>query len=408
MNTLLSQPNIADEDYRTKDLLDFSENVNDLKITVDSSARRSLIGIVGNYGIGKSVMLNAFKEKVRTSDEIHWIHFDAWKYPDRSNLWEGFVIDFARQYQPEMFDSVVNIIDGKIGNLPKAITKSALQLIPIAGKPATTLFEHFTASSPVGRVFELQSLLEELLRKEESRIYITVEDADRSGDTGIYFIETLNQFLKNFPIDTVEIKVFIPIATSSFESVRQEAYIKALDTVEYFHFTSRDMKIFVRTIFHPDILAMSNYEHYLIEWLQRLIYTHNLTIRDIKFIIRRSEIRYKKLLQRGYAADPLIIIMIESSRFYKTNHEMGGYETLVKTRRIPATSTMARILFAMSMDFTLDRILDELNAGAPSSMFLKAIPFESGHDKKIDMLSKTVRAIQMPRNYVLPAFYIDA
>lgn len=62
MNTLLSKSNVADEDYAAKDLLDFSQYVNDLKVATDSAARRALIGVVGNYGIGKSVMLNSFRE----------------------------------------------------------------------------------------------------------------------------------------------------------------------------------------------------------------------------------------------------------------------------------------------------------------------------------------------------------
>ncbi len=50
----------------------------------------------------------------------------------------------------------------------------------------------------------MQDLLRDLIKKQNKDIYIIVEDIDRSGDAGVYFLETLQQFISS--LDTQEKK----------------------------------------------------------------------------------------------------------------------------------------------------------------------------------------------------------
>lgn len=411
MTTLLQSPNAANEDYRVKDLLDFDSYVDDLNITVESTARCSMIGIVGDYGVGKSVMLNTYREKyASTSDDTIWIQFDAWKYPDRSDLWEGFVLDFVYQYDPNRFEAIMKIIDGKDRDLVATVAKSATAWIPLAGKTLDQIISHFASTTPVKRVFEIQMLLEELIRNEKRRIHIVIEDADRSGATGIYLLETLNQFLKSLILDK-EIKVFVPIARKSFDNpLQHDSYIKALDAIEFFQFTSRDMKKFVHEIFNSDFLKLPRYDHFTIEWTQRLLHNRKLTVREIKFIIRNSENRFRKLRQKGHDADGLIVYLLESGRYYKEvgKDESTAFESYQYSRSIPARSETALFLFALGHGLSISDMTDLLNPRAQASrLFKQDIVFEGDYERNINPATKSIHPVERNQQYHLPAFYID-
>ena len=86
---------LIQEVCQVEDLLDFSETVSSFSKKLDSIERSSIIGLVGPFGSGKSTML--YQLQCERKDSDIWINFDAWKYPDRKDLWEGFVLDFAEQ-----------------------------------------------------------------------------------------------------------------------------------------------------------------------------------------------------------------------------------------------------------------------------------------------------------------------
>ena len=77
-------------------MLDFDNICKKFSKKLDSLSGRSIIALVGPFGSGKSTMLH----QIMTSrlEKEFWFEFDAWKYPDRKDLWEGFVLDLIRKY----------------------------------------------------------------------------------------------------------------------------------------------------------------------------------------------------------------------------------------------------------------------------------------------------------------------
>ena len=92
-------------------------------------------------------------------------------------------------------------------------------------------------------------------------MYLVIEDIDRSGDRGIFFIETLNYFLKKIvqeqqeaQTNIVKLKVIVPISNDNYEKDKQ-SYLKSLDFLYAFNPNKYDFSAFVRALFLDEISA---------------------------------------------------------------------------------------------------------------------------------------------------------
>lgn len=413
MKTMLNDPNFLVEDYKTEDLFSFDVHIDSLKGKIEAIPNKSLLGIVGGYGMGKSTLLEKVHEKLDSADVI-WVHFDAWKYPERTNLWEGFVLDFVRQVAPKDFSKTLKIMDGTSGDVKKKVTKAAGAAlnIPFKGTGAIVgkLADFFT-TSPAKRVFQIQDIFKDILTKKDvkqKQIYIVVEDADRSGDAGIYFIETLSHFLRESEFSN-SIKVFVPIAGRSFANQR-DSYIKALDYVEFFDLDSRDFTKFVEKVFSQELTSDETRKDHLTEWLQRLVDKHKLSFRDIKFIVRNSESKYQSLQAKGYNPDPRIVLIVESQRYIikDTDRNDGAmrYATMRHNRRIQKGTDEHLLVLAIGQNQSVQSMAETINNQQRNGgdIFRNAIEFVNNEP----LFSANNRhPVQNGAKYVLPLYYFE-
>lgn len=410
MQTMLSDPKLLVEDYKTEDLFDFTGHVDNLLGKVENIPNKSLLGIVGNYGMGKSTLLEGIHGRLNNNDVI-WVHFDAWKYPERTNLWEGFVLDFVRQVAPKDFKKILQAMDGTSGEVKKKLTKLAGAALNLQVKGAGSIvgkLADFFVTSPAKRVFQIQDIFAEILEKKDvkqKQIYIVVEDADRSGDAGIYFIETLSHFLRNSEFSN-KIKVFVPIAGKSFTE-KQDSYIKALDFVEFFDIDSRDFTKFVEKIFSQELTSNAISKNHLTEWLQRLVAKYKLSFRDIKFIVRNSESKYHALQNKGYKPDPRIVLIIESQR-YITDKNSGDegtlHETIKHNRLITTRSDEHLLILSIGQNQEVGSMAETLNGvSARDNIFRNAINFVDNSET----LNINRHPVQDGSKYVLPSYYLE-
>ncbi|HET9412202.1 MAG TPA: P-loop NTPase fold protein [Candidatus Saccharimonadales bacterium] len=414
MATMINDPLFLVEDYKTEDLFSFDVHVDSLKSKIETISNKSLLGIVGNYGMGKSTLLEKVHSKL-DNDDVIWAHFDAWKYPERTNLWEGFVLDFVRQVAPKDFAKTLKIMDGTSGDVKKKLTKAAGAAlnIPFKGSGAivSKLADFFT-TSPAKRVFQIQDIFKDVLAKKDIRqkqIYIVIEDADRSGDAGIYFIETLSHFLRASEFDN-KIKVFIPIAGKSFSDQR-DSYIKALDFVEFFDLDSRDFTKFVEKVFSQELTTSQTSKDHLAEWLQRLVAKHKLSFRDVKFIIRNSESKYQSLQAKGYNPDPRIVLIIESGRYIKHDSAdplLTHYDTHRQNRSIRRGTDEHLLVLAIGQNQLVGSMAETINGleRGGSNIFRNAIDFVD--NEYLARFSANHRhPVQDGSKYILPLYYFE-
>lgn len=409
MQSMLKNPKLVEETYQTEDLIDFSAIVTDLKTMVENASKTCLFGIVGPYGSGKSVMLEEYRKQIIASDRNKWVHIDAWKYPDRNDLWEGFVLDFARQIHPRQFQKVLGRLDGTskvaLSTLIKSIGAFINLYLP-GSSSAIDKLTYFTRSSPAKRIFQIQDIFHELLHGVEEDIYIVVEDADRSGAAGMFFIETLNQFLKDLDAKN-NIKVLIPIAKTSFDESKH-SYTKALDYLYFFEFGSRSFKKLVDKVFVSGLTSDPIKRNHLVEMLQRCIGVHELTIRQIKLIIRNSELRYSSLQKRGISPDPRVVIALEISKFAEKTKDdnLATFSTVKQSNRVQGNSQLELILFAIASGKTVGEMAEKLRKGGGNSVFRNEITFVD-HTKQAQADTNTSIPYLFENSYKLPIYYLN-
>ena len=250
--TFIKNPELIEESYQVEDLLDFSSIINYFEERINKIKKNSIIGLIGPYGSGKSTMLyQIYKGKININkDEIsnnqtsgselkqqkeQWFVFDAWQYPERKDLWEGFVLDITRQYNQELFKNTESQIEGNAEKEEKAMATAGVEILAtfIPGASALKNLPYFFQNSPIKKVYDFQELFLNIINKEIKKdIFIIVEDIDRSGDMGVFFLETLKYFIKTQEKNmNHKVMVIVPIGNNAFyksQSTR-DSYLKILD-----------------------------------------------------------------------------------------------------------------------------------------------------------------------------------
>lgn len=114
--------------------IDFCGSDDEFLNKIEVISKNSIIGLIGGFGLGKSVFLNEVRKKSEEKGNF-WVQFDAWKFPERKDLWEGFVLEFARQLSPGAFKKTLAEIDGKEFQAEKTATGILADTLKYSGLP---------------------------------------------------------------------------------------------------------------------------------------------------------------------------------------------------------------------------------------------------------------------------------
>ena len=320
------------ETPKVQDLFNLEEQINSFSGLLDSIDKSGSFGFVGGFGTGKSTLIENVKQgRIKEKKDEMWVEFDAWKFPDRKDLWEGFVLEFARQIDKEIFEEVRKGIDGESKNDIKAlvniVSKGVNMFLP--GAEIIKNFNHFFKTSPARRVFEIQEILEGIIKKQKKDIFIIIEDIDRSGDSGIFFLETLKQFFDNINIDR-KLVAIVPVANNKFET-KKDIFIKCLNFVEYFDFSDIKLDNFVEEIFEEEFIKDPNKKSQVISFLESTFSEYdNMTPRLLKFILRKANFNFKRQVDDELEPDFRTTIIFEFSKYLKKTERGDFYFDIFK------------------------------------------------------------------------------
>ncbi len=322
MSGFLKTREVFEETYRVDDLLDFSSEINRLDSVIQQAPYSALVGYVGRFGSGKSTAIYQLRKQYEQAKKSKWFEFDAWKYPERRDLWEGFVLDIADQMGSRK--RVKKQIDGdtKTSKTVGAISEIAQGLAAFTGLSyLVSKFAHLFDKQPIERVFELQEILVAMFGAvKEKDIFIVVEDIDRSGDAGQYFLETLRQFIKN-NLAEKRIVILVPIGSEIYdkEDDLHDSLQKVLDY--QVHFEPRSVKYskfldyFDESTFPATHTVQANvqdkslWREHIEDWFA-LAARNGLNIRKIKSAVREANAAFIDLRAKEFKPDPRIVLAI--------------------------------------------------------------------------------------------------
>ncbi len=330
---MIKNYDLIQEDCRVDDLLDFSVPIEKFKRTLSSINRSAIVALIGPFGSGKSTML--YQIKKANEDKQLWINFDAWKYPDRKDLWEGFVIDFAEQVGEK--EKITGRIDGT--NFELKAAESAVDIIsPLflnIPKSILGLYKVFVEKSPAKRVFDIQRILCGLINDQDEEVYVILEDIDRSRDAGINFLETLKQFIRDNDLKN-KIVAIVPMAECNFND-HKESYYKCIDYFEQFSLSGIGLTKFIESVIEDDLLngkykysdeltVTTNKDNkmQIVTFFEEVFKSHlSMTIRLLKLIIRNADVHYKSQVIDNHRPDWRVTLCFETAKHLKSSSDRG-------------------------------------------------------------------------------------
>lgn len=359
-NGFVINNNILEERSDQKDLFDLDSKINELTVKFKSINKPSIFALVGPFGSGKSTLLNNIHTKKLKNS--FWFEFDAWKYPNKENLWEGFVIDLSRKISPKAFKDVDKKIKGEQTNDIKELI-SVLSKIPFRGASVISGLNHFFRTSPATRVDEIQKILETQLLTIKQEVYIIVEDIDRSGDAGIFFIETLKQFVKSYN-SLNKILVIVPVADDNYHK-NLNSYLKSVDYFEFIETRKLKLDRFVDEVFdselfedekrdlHSNIVwTGSNRRSQTISFLEGLfiLFPDLMTLRLLKLILRKANLVYKSQNEDGLLPDFRVTLCVEASKYFDYNEGQKYYQLFKKEGMLRSGNIFTEYLSSMILN----------------------------------------------------------
>jgi len=348
---------LLEEKSKMKDLLYFDSICSKFSKKLDSLSVRSVVALVGPFGSGKSTMLHQIM--TARSEKEFWVEFDAWKYPDRRDLWEGFVLDLIKIINPKDLDKVEKEINGTQNEDKKTLVKT---ISKIPGLAVLENLNHFFETSPARRVDDIQKILKKQIGDLKKDLFIIVEDIDRSGDAGTFFLETLKQFLRTSELAN-KIVVIVPMANGNYQK-NIDSYLKSVDYFEFFERGVLKLDQFVDEIYDAELFSGefkrpgdnrliwtgSNRRTQTISFLEGLFREMpEMSLRLLKLVIRKANLVYKNQSEDGHDPDFRITLCLEASKYFKLNEtsNLSYFDDFTKRGVLVRGNIFCSFLFAI-------------------------------------------------------------
>jgi len=334
MKSFIRNDDLIEEKVSKEDMLDFGSQIEAFSNKMDAFSSSGLMGLVAEFGKGKSTLIHQVQKRRKNNKGEHWIEFEAWKFPDRRELWEGFVLELARQTDEDCFNTARKQIDGEAKDGKKALVNT---IGDIPGLAAIKNLNHFFQTSPARRVFEIQEILTDLIsdKVDADTLVIVTEDVDRSGPNGIYFLETLKQFVKTLGSDK-QVIVIVPIAETSFLD-NQESYFKCLDVIDFLDTSNNSLSNFFKQVLYEGIIIGKNHQvEQVSTFFECIILKYpDTTLRKIKLILRKALMNYKSAYEAGYEPDWRMSVLFETMKYFKDDvNELSHFDLMKREKKV--------------------------------------------------------------------------
>jgi len=325
----------------------------------------SMLAFIGNFGSGKTTVIDKIKKDTKPS--YNWVSFDVWRYSDRNQIWEGFVIEMIAKLGNDgslkQLGEVASDIEGdnRAGEWIKRnsaavfvavtiiwllISSISWQLLHARYSPGAIFLKHlityslspflvllafvgvntlFPRHKPMKRYFDFEQKLLDQINKSDKPVVVVIEDVDRVGEEGIVFLETVRQFLNNnrklnkpFIIVAPQSNLYLNVVS---ENTLQgfERGIKIYDSVIYYAGSYLQPEEALKIIADAGIAEeFQELKEMFNSTVNNLIkHYKGISVRTFKFILREVDEFIKAFPQ----ANPNIALILIASRHIKVTYD---------------------------------------------------------------------------------------
>lgn len=377
METFIKDHKILSETESEEDLFDFSSQFASLEKKLINITESSIVGYVGKYGSGKSSLIKQV-EKYKDSflnKNTKWIHFDAWMFPEKKELWEGLILKTAKDLGK--LSKALKEIEGKKHDDVKLGINTAVDIaefvIPGSNFGFIKNLNHFVETSPATRVFQLQDIFKDLIGAiKENTVIFVLEDLDRSGEEGFFFLETLKLYLRDVELKGKKILAIVPVAEEEFfDPIKQNTTLKCFDYVEFHSIRQTNFRKFMGRLLDD---SLSGHIDFISQYFEYLYLSQGYSIRKVKLILRQAENLYKRLLSLGYTkVDWRICIIVESMKYVTGNEFINLHERTKRLEKLEGGSIYSHALVYISAK-KLELFPGDDYSSVPNSLPVKLFP----------------------------------
>jgi len=368
---LFSKAGLLEEKPGEADSLGYVNEISHVKMRIDrlvAKKKHSIIAYLGPFGVGKSTVLG---EVHKLSKDYQWVTFEMWRYANRNELWDAFVIKLAaalsaRKDESDIADEVegttLNFFERPLvlmwvffilvgltalsfvawsslkgdGTFWEAYFKYAvptiLPVLILVGLGSFLQLKFITNKRPLRRVFELENILFRSVSGMKNPLIVVVEDVDRSSQDGIIFLETLNHFLGQLTHKSKPIVVIAPQSARAFNKSDDFTYegletaLKIYDEKIYFNSSLSDESI---TKFYNDLGVDPLWKSRLTQATQAIVGAHRkaFTIRLLKHALREV-VQFSEM---NSDINPVVSLAIILSRYVEVPDISGNSQLALRT-----------------------------------------------------------------------------
>lgn len=176
---------ILNDDDNVYELQNYIDNINDL-ITKQSPKRTFTISINSKWGTGKTFFLDKLEKKLRESNEIIIIPFNAWKFEDSPSLLK------------EYFDTIGKELSKYDANASKAFHNYVLSIFNYGGVNLKSFVEGIS-DYLIGNRDNSLNKTKQIVKNLDKKIVIIIDDIDRLKKKELFEVLKLIRNLSDYP-----------------------------------------------------------------------------------------------------------------------------------------------------------------------------------------------------------------
>lgn len=387
---LLKDIHSLNETHETLDLFDFSGELIRLEQLIRNIKSSSILALLGEYGTGKSTLIHQLKLKHSSENgKLEVIYFDAWKYPDRERLWENFLFDLSLEISGKRKEK--NERKKTLGFFDRVSLSFGIKGFAEIGLSQNRV--------PQNRLYEIQEEVAKQLRGRTKRLITVIEDIDRSGDNGKYFLETLKWFVDKYSIDNT--LFIIPMSKTEFK--KEENYRSYEKSIEYkFEFSGVPSKFntFLETIFATKFTKEKESVDLISSFLHSYYFSNReqTTIRTLKRILREANNCYINIIKKYPNADWRVILPIEFMKNAPSNPGEGTAPAIhfsVANKRIGKDTIWGSYFYALATRKT--SVYEEDGRRLIPESYISIVKFKESELRPLPFYSKELFDESNPR-----------